>query len=250
MTTPSGALAVAPGSGPPEGVSQPAGGHSRRPSAVNEDTDGDGVANCPDPSGDADNRHPSGRDRHCEAGGSGVQGRSESDPDGDTNGGADKPGGAGGRDVLDQDGNNGCGNDDDFEDDNKGRCLGRLREQDGSPPPTGAPSQEQPDRTVPDETFGKVVSSPFNWQAITADTQRLVLTEELAQERSTTGGTAAPATFAAASAGNSRTGGSAPARLASTGASLGVLAIAAFLALLAGLGLRSASRRVGRSQRA
>ena len=36
-----------------------------------------------------------------------------------------EPGGQGGDDHADQDANNGCGNDDDFEDDNNGRCLGR-----------------------------------------------------------------------------------------------------------------------------
>ncbi|HVM40327.1 MAG TPA: hypothetical protein VM618_06065, partial [Acidimicrobiia bacterium] len=96
----------------------------RHPSAT-EDTDADGVANTPDLSGDADNQHPSGNDRHAEAGGSGNQGKAASDPDGDANGGVDQPGHSGGVDQYDQDGNNGCGNDDDFEDDNRGRCLGR-----------------------------------------------------------------------------------------------------------------------------
>lgn len=77
---------------------------------------------------DGDNRHPSGKDRSCEAGGSGSQGGSESEPDGDGRGpdrldrGVDKPGEGGGLDTADQDGNNGCGNDDDFEDDNEGWC--------------------------------------------------------------------------------------------------------------------------------
>jgi hypothetical protein len=73
-----------------------------------------------------DNRHPSGKDRSVEAGGSGTQGKSSSDPDGTTNGGADKPNGPGGIDKADQDGNNGCGNDDDFEDDNNGNCGGKA----------------------------------------------------------------------------------------------------------------------------
>ncbi|HVW31618.1 MAG TPA: hypothetical protein VHL53_03670 [Acidimicrobiia bacterium] len=51
----------------------------------------------------------------------GPQGRPHSDPDGMTNGGADKPGCPGGFDA-DQDGNNGCGNDADREDDNNGNC--------------------------------------------------------------------------------------------------------------------------------
>ncbi|MFN2587680.1 MAG: hypothetical protein ABR613_06155, partial [Actinomycetota bacterium] len=51
-----------------------------------------------------------------------------------SNGGADKPNGPGGVDKADQDGNNGCGNDDDFEDDNEGWCGGKPK------PATSAPS--------------------------------------------------------------------------------------------------------------
>ena len=75
-----------------------------------------------------DNMHPSGKDKSVEHGNSGNQGNSSSDPDDDgrgpdrSNGGADKPNGPGGVDLADQDGNNGCGNDDDFEDDNEGWC--------------------------------------------------------------------------------------------------------------------------------
>lgn len=64
--------------------------------------------------------HPSGQDRDTENGGSGSQGSSGSDPDGDDNGGSDKPGEGGGANSGDQDGNNGSGNDTDFEDDNRG----------------------------------------------------------------------------------------------------------------------------------
>jgi hypothetical protein len=89
---------------------------------------------------DRDAAHPSGKDRSVEPGGSGTQGRSESDPDDDghgpdrSNGGPDKPGGSGGVDLSDQDGNNGCGNDDDFEDDNEGWC--------GKPPKPEAATTE------------------------------------------------------------------------------------------------------------
>ena len=69
-------------------------------------------------------QHPSGNDRTNEPGGSGSQGNAASDPDGDFNYGVDQPGGAGGIDTGDQDGNNGCGNDQDFEDDNRGNCGG------------------------------------------------------------------------------------------------------------------------------
>ena len=77
---------------------------------------------------DGDNYHPSGKDRSIEYGASKPQGNAQSDPDDDTrgpdrtNGGADQIGGPGGIDKEDQDNNNGCGNDDDFEDDNEGWC--------------------------------------------------------------------------------------------------------------------------------
>ena len=78
---------------------------------------------------EGDNRHPSGKDKSVENGGSGTQGKSESNPD-DSKGpmryegelGDDKANGPGGTDLADQDGNNGCGNDDDFDDDNNGWC--------------------------------------------------------------------------------------------------------------------------------
>lgn len=53
-----------------------------------------------------------------------TQGRSQSDPDGRSNGGTDKPGCTGALDA-DRDGNNGCGNDADREDDNNGHCGGK-----------------------------------------------------------------------------------------------------------------------------
>ena len=84
----------------------------------------------------SDNQHPSGKDRSGESGGSGNQGKAESNPD-DSKGpmryegglGDDKPGGPGGTDRDDQDGNNGCGNDDDFDDDNNGHC-GKPKDKD------------------------------------------------------------------------------------------------------------------------
>ena len=66
-----------------------------------------------------------------------TQGRSHSDPDGMSNGGADKPGCTGGFDA-DRDGNNGCGNDADREDDNNGNCGRKAQHDEGgdaaSPP--------------------------------------------------------------------------------------------------------------------
>jgi hypothetical protein len=109
---------------------------------VTEDNDNDGVPNAPDPVGDADNQHPSGKDKHVEAGGSGNQGKAAAEPDQNGNGperdagGLDQPGGPGGEDILDQDGNNGCGNDDDFEDDNEGLCGGNKPPTVETTPPT------------------------------------------------------------------------------------------------------------------
>jgi hypothetical protein len=108
---------------------------------------------------DGDNAHPSGKDRSVENGGSGNQGKSESNPDdhkgpqrcegtcgnGDPNVGDDKPGGAGGTDQDDQDGNNGCGNDDDFDDDNNGHC-GKPKPP---PPPPCDPAVEDCDPQEP-----------------------------------------------------------------------------------------------------
>jgi len=78
---------------------------------------------------EGDNAHPSGKDRSVEHGKSLTQGKSQSDPDDNgkgperSTGKSDKPvDGNGGIDREDQDGNNGCGNDDDFEDDNEGWC--------------------------------------------------------------------------------------------------------------------------------
>ncbi|MBW3659674.1 MAG: hypothetical protein KY457_13620 [Actinobacteria bacterium] len=91
----------------------------------NDTNDGDTPNNVAD---DGDNAHPSGQDRSVEHGQSGNQGNAQSDPDDDgrgpdrSNGGVDQPNGEGGVDKADQDGNNGCGNDDDFEDDNEGWC--------------------------------------------------------------------------------------------------------------------------------
>ena len=117
-----------------------------------------------------DNAHPSGRDRSVEPGGSGTQGRAGADPDDDgrgpdrSNGGADQPSGPGGVDMEDQDGNNGCGNDDDFEDDNEGWC-GRKPKPDSasaaSPPaPTNEPGAKRGDRDSSQASRAQGASSP------------------------------------------------------------------------------------------
>jgi hypothetical protein len=88
------------------------------------------------PAGASSNHGGHGRnsaDAACFTGTGKTQGRSHSDPDGMSNGGADKPGCTGGFDA-DRDGNNGCGNDADREDDNNGNC-GRKK----TPPTPPAP---------------------------------------------------------------------------------------------------------------
>lgn len=118
-----------------------------------------------------DNQHPSGKDRSAEHGGSGNQGKSESAPDdnvgpmrnecgaspaSDPRGGCtDKPGGSGGMDLQDQDGNNGCGNDDDFDDDNNGHCGGKVKAAPPVPPTT-------PPTTPPTNPPGKPGNPPTN----------------------------------------------------------------------------------------
>jgi hypothetical protein len=136
------------------------GGPPATASAIGSDHDGDADADpettmedshAADPAPDTDNRHPSGRDRSGESGRSGNQGHSESDPDGDANGGIDKPGGAAtaGGDLADQDGNNGCGNDDDFEDDNNGHCgKGKA---DPPPSPTTPPPTSPTTPAIPSD---------------------------------------------------------------------------------------------------
>ncbi|MEA2499019.1 MAG: hypothetical protein QOH26_1424 [Actinomycetota bacterium] len=101
---------------------------STRGTGVTEDNDTNDEGTPNNVSDEGDNRHPSGKDRSVENGGSGNQGNSLSAPDENGHGperdfgGTDKPDGPGGMDLADQDGNNGCGNDDDFEDDNEGWC--------------------------------------------------------------------------------------------------------------------------------
>ena len=125
---------------------------------ITEDNDSDGMPNTPDPSGDTDNAHPSGNDKSAEAGGSGNQGSSESTPDENGTGperdheGTDKPGNGGGVDKLDQDGNNGCGNDDDFEDDNEGNCGGKAKAKPPKPPKTDKPKPPKTDTPKPPKT--------------------------------------------------------------------------------------------------
>jgi hypothetical protein len=150
---------------------------------VTEDDDPDGVPNTPDPLGDTDNRHPSGNDKHAEAGASGNQGKAASEPDANGHGperdaaGLDQPAGPGGLDVLDQDGNNGCGNDDDFEDDNEGLCQGREQ-------PPGQQVQDEQEVVAPSAGTVAPVTTEVAGEVVTAGgkVQAEVLGENLAGE--------------------------------------------------------------------
>jgi hypothetical protein len=91
---------------------------------------------------------------HTPAAVSYPQGHSPSDPDFTGNGGIDKPGQSGGF-SADRDGNNGCGNDDDREDDNNGWCGKKPHEvTPPETPPTVVPPVTPP--VTPPETRPRV----------------------------------------------------------------------------------------------
>ena len=121
---------------------------------VTEDTDTNDGATPNNVVDAGDDAHPSGNDRSVENGGSANQGNATSEPDGNgsgperDNGGVDQPGEPGGVDLADQDGNNGCGNDDDFEDDNEGLC-GKPAKASPSNPPAEEESGEITPAIVP-----------------------------------------------------------------------------------------------------
>lgn len=127
-------------------------GHGSRQTAYTEDNDHNDGGTLNNVADSGDDKHPSGKDRSVEHGGSGNQGKAQSDPDDDgrgpdrSNGGPDKPNGSGGVDKADQDGNNGCGNDDDFEDDNEGWCGNKPK---AAMTPTTVKSQPPKDDDMP-----------------------------------------------------------------------------------------------------
>lgn len=95
---------------------------------------------------------------HTPAPNSFPQGYSPSDPDFNGNGGRDKPGESGGF-SADKDGNNGCGNDDDREDDNNGWCGKPAKPPEVTPPtivPPTTPPGEGP-RVLPGKITRTVV---------------------------------------------------------------------------------------------
>jgi hypothetical protein len=178
--------------------------------------------------------HPSTKDRCEEPGDSGaqgdddsqIQGDAASDPDDNgnpperTNGGADEPGGEGGDNPLDRDGNNGCGNDQDFEDDNEGLCGG-----DSEPAIAGfdddvdvKPSTEAPSPQFAPDGDRVVTTVPEDEPVVEGDTTPPVEDRVLPPPPRLPDGTQPP-----------------PADdLPATGRNLGVAALAALAALLVG----------------
>lgn len=109
----------------------------------------------PGPGDGETDAHPGRRERQSEHGNSDTQGKSPSNPDG---AGVDKPYDAAAQEAGSQegtfgptasnaddfDGNNGCGNDTDFADDNNGHCGGRPKGQQ-SPAPVRPATPVTPD---------------------------------------------------------------------------------------------------------
>lgn len=94
--------------------------------------------------GNEDNRGSDNRSTSLKSGkGHNDSWQAQADPDGDENGGVDQPGGSGGVNTDDQDGNNGSGNDSDCEDDNRGKGVpGHCKDKPGKDKPgKGQPSQ-------------------------------------------------------------------------------------------------------------
>jgi hypothetical protein len=134
-----------------------------------------------------------------------TQGRSLSDPDGDTNGGADKPSPActGGVDLTDRDGNNGCGNDIDREDDNNGKCGGQNDQG-----PSNEPQQGQGPGNQPAQPAG---GNNVTVNAETVDAEVKVQAAGSESESGTLAADASSATTAAAPTTESAAGDTTPA---------------------------------------
>ncbi len=153
--------------------------------------------------------------------GGGTQGKSPSDPDAEGNGGMDKPGHDGGFDD-DKDGNNGCGNDADREDDNNGWCGPRPKPPGEDENPPGTPPEPSPTEEPPVVIFSppptdgaQVVERPGEEpEVLGIITQRLTRPVEAPR----------PA-------------------LATTGMDVTTLALAGFLLIGSGAGMRRRLRR-------
>lgn len=184
------------------------------------------------PGDGATDAHPGKTERQQEKGGSGTQGKSESNPDGD---GVDKPYPADGQPAESQqgdygtnevnaddfDGNNGCGNDTDFSDDNNGNCGG-LKEVDDV-------DVDDDDDVIVDDVVVVADTKTESAQVMGIQIER------------------APETLAATAPAAQVLGvqmeRAAPAALAATGLPLGLAALAGFGLIGGGL----AARRVARS---
>ncbi|HEX7167846.1 MAG TPA: hypothetical protein VF230_12770 [Acidimicrobiales bacterium] len=187
---------------------------------------------------------PGNADRETEAGGSGTQGRSESNPDGDP--GVDKPYPAAGHDAetqgdSDYDGNNGCGNDTDFADDNNGNCGGNREN-------AGAPVGELPkgETEVRGNTVTKPVTpaQPAELGAVDTETTEAAQVLGVQFERAATTQTAAVVKAQPAELGAVDTStAAAPLTLARTGLPLVLLAIAGFGLIGGGVAFRRFARR-------
>jgi hypothetical protein len=162
-----------------------------------------------------------------------TQGRSLSDPDGMSNGGADKPspGCSGGVDLTDRDGNNGCGNDADREDDNNGNC-GKKADDTGNPAvqPEADEADEAKDNADETDTDANVQAAGSETTAdATADEAGAVTAADSTTVLgSGVGAPAAEETTTSSTAPETQVLGetlSAPDTLARTGAGIGGLAL-------------------------
>lgn len=214
-------LLSSPAMAGPEGKENP-----NKPEKVETTTDA--------PGNGATDAHPGRTERQVEHGGSGTQGKSESNPDGE---GVDKPYAADGQaaetqqgdygpdavNADDFDGNNGCGNDTDFSDDNNGNCGG-LKEDD-------VVVDDDDDVIIDDVVVKNVVVETKTESAQVMGIQIERAPETLA------------ATAPAAQVLGVQIERAAPATLAATGLPLGLAALAGFGLIGGGL----AARRVARS---
>jgi hypothetical protein len=219
----------------------PEGKENSKPEKVETSSEGAG-------NGETD-AHPGRNERQLEKGGSGTQGKSQSNPDG---GGVDKPYPADGQPAGSQqgdygpdevnaddfDGNNGCGNDTDFSDDNNGNCGGLKKGHD--------------DEVVDDEVDEDDVVVDDDKAVVddTQDTGAVLSANETATESAQVMGIQierAPETLAATAPAAQVLGmqieRSAPASLAATGLPLGLAAVAGFGLIGGGLAARRAARR-------
>lgn len=171
-----------------------------------------------------------GNDHQKSSNGS-TQGASHSNPDG---GGVDKPYAAAGQEARSQgesdwDGNNGCGNDDDREDDNNGWC-GRKPDHEPKVKAAGATDVKKTDVKTPD-----VKLTPAGSPA-----QVMGVQVEAAVATTTAAAAAAPAAAAVAAASDTAAAGRGPEVLGvqvSRGEALAATGVPVLLLVFAGLAL-------------